>query len=71
MSLQKTTDLSGISHHYGLALEEIKLERSIKNMASLLLNPESAHKFQFLQSELARQEKQLKSLQALRQNKMP
>ena len=66
MNIHKHTDTSQLSYHYGLALEEIKLERSINSMAFLLDGFDSQDRPQYLVNEIAHQEKQLKSLRVLR-----
>ena len=66
MSFNKPTDLSKLKNHYGLALEEIKLERSINNMAVLINSmPDSSH-LEHLNNEMNHQKRQLRSLRKLR-----
>ena len=66
MVLQKQVQLAVRFQQYGLAIEEIKLKRSIEKISDLLnsTGPNVNHKF--LKSQLARQQNQLKSLQELR-----
>jgi hypothetical protein len=66
MSYNKPTDMDKLKQHYGLALEEIKLERSISNMAALLAEFSDVSKLQHLQQELNQSQQQLNSLRKLR-----
>ena len=70
MKDDKPTDTSQLNYHYGLALEEIKLERSINNIASLMNGFNSEARPQYLMKEIAHQEKQLYSLRKLRSLKL-
>ena len=66
MSFNKPTDLSKLKNHYGLALEEIKLERSINNMSVLINSMSDSSHLERLHSEMTHQKRQLRSLRKLR-----
>ena len=66
MSFNKPTDLSKLKDHYGLALEEIKLERSINKMAVLINSLADRNHLAHLQDEMNHQKRQLRSLRKLR-----
>ena len=66
MNVHKHADTSQLNHHYSLALEEIKLERTINSMAFLLDGFDVEEQPQYLVNEIAQQEKQLKLLRVLR-----
>ena len=66
MNQKKQTEISQLRNHYGLALEEIKLERSINNMAFMLNGFNLEDKPQYLLNEMAHQERQLRSIHKLR-----
>ncbi len=60
MNTHKHTDISQLNYHYGLALEEIKLERTINSIAFLLNGFDEEDRPQYLVNEIAHQERQLK-----------
>jgi hypothetical protein len=67
MSANKPTDLAKMKDHYGLALEEIKLEQNIKNMSVVLNNMINDGNVDYLRNEMASQQRQLRSLKKLRE----
>jgi hypothetical protein len=66
MSLQKPTDLTKLRDHYGLALEEIKLRRSINCMSAVVESIGDPHQHRQLQSRINQHKRQLDSLRKLR-----
>ena len=66
MNVHKHNNTSQLNYHYGLALEEIKLERTLNSMAFLLDGFDDEDRPQYLVNEIAHQKKQLKSLRDLR-----
>lgn len=55
--------------NYGLAVEEIKLVRSIRNLTNLMKNLDSSNKPQHLEKEIACQQRQLQSLKEMRSSR--
>ena len=69
MSQQKPTDLAGMKDKYSMALDEIKLERSISSMTHVLKNEYSERKTHYLENEIAHMERQLNSIRKQRSDK--
>lgn len=53
-------------NQYGLAVEEIKLERSIRKLTNMMKSINSSGRPQYLAREIALQEQQLRSLRESR-----
>ncbi len=66
MSANKPTKKNRLKDHYGLALEEIKLERSISSMSSMVAVGDHQRQNDYLEREIAAQQKQLNQLKKLR-----
>jgi len=66
MNHKKHTNVPLIKRHYGLALEEIKLERSINSLNSVLNSFNPGDLPEYLSNEKEYQERQLHSLRELR-----
>jgi len=66
MSNQKPTHIASLKNHYGIALEEIRIERSISDMMHLLRSVESEKKTHYLLNEIAHRERQLLSIRKQR-----
>ena len=66
MASKKPDQLEQYQHRYGLALEEIKVQRSISMIVNLIGGTKPGTKHKFLESQLASQQKQLESLQVER-----
>ena len=56
-------------NHYGLAVEEIKLERSIRNLTNIMNSYQASNRPQYLAKEIALQQKQLISLRESRSSR--
>ncbi len=69
MSHHKPTNVSNIKNHYGIALEEIRIERSISDMLHLLRSVENERKTHYLRNEIAHRERQLLSIRQKRKEK--
>jgi hypothetical protein len=66
MSLQKPTNLAKLRDQYGLALEEIKLQRSINSMSAVAASVDDPGQHQQLKSRINQHQRQLDSLRKLR-----
>lgn len=66
MSVQNIWNAPKIKNHYGLAIEEIKLERSISQLHKLVDSYGPDEKPEFLLDEIAQQNRQLLSLRKVR-----
>ena len=71
MILQNQVRLALQHQRYALALEEIKLKRSIDKMSKLLNTTTTKANQQFLKTQLAQQKKQLKMLRDMRAQNQP
>jgi len=62
MSEQQASMVTGMRNHYGLVMEEMQLQSSIQRLYKLLDSYGPALKPQWLEDELAMQQRQLHSL---------
>ncbi len=66
MKQRNHNNISLANYHYGLAIEEIKLERSINNMAALINGYDYEDRPQYLINEISHQERELMSLRKIK-----
>ena len=66
MASKKPDQMEQFQQRYGLALETIKVQRSISMIVNLMGGTKSGAKHEFLESQLASHQKQLDSLKVER-----